>query len=156
MVVDSHGGLQQPSTSYVVPHSLQHKQSPPSFLVRPKIALFPHIDLHCCLQNMDHKSQAPLPEEDEVTYYVNKDYVGWVEQQVRRHVYIEMKLECNCNRSQNIHNNRDDWLCLYYKGSSPCKLWLTNHHVGGCPCGRLDSSDLRWELLVYPNLKMTK
>ena len=99
---------------------------------------------------MDCEPQAPLPEEDEVTYYVNKDSVGWVEQHVRRRLYIKLKLECIHNRSRNVHKARDDWLCLYCRGSFPSKLQLTNHRVGGCPCGPLDSSGSKWELHVYP------
>ena len=95
-------------------------------------------------------------EDDEVVYYVNRDFVGWVEQHVRRHVYIELKLECTRNRTQNVHKARDDWLCLYCRGSFPSKLRLTDHRVWGCPCGLVNSIGLKWEFLVYPNSKTTK
>ena len=61
-------------------------------------ALFRAIDMHCVVQNMDAEGEAPLPEEDKVTYFVNRDSQGWVEQSVRRRVYIELKLECTRNR----------------------------------------------------------
>lgn len=105
---------------------------------------------------MDREPQAPMAEEDEVKYYVNMDSARWVEQHVRRHVYIELKLECSRNRSRNVHKARDDWLCLYCRGSFPSKLQLTYHRVGGCPCEHVDSSGLKWEFHVYPNLKTAK
>lgn len=94
-----------------IPHNTNNH--PPSFLVGPQIALFVDIDLHCYCKIWIAKPQATMPEEDEVTYDVNKDSVGWVEQHIRRHVYIELKLKCTCNRSRNVHKVWDDWLCLY-------------------------------------------
>ena len=127
-----------------------------SFFLRPLRALFMAIDSHCCLHDIDCQAEAPMQENDEVVYYVNMDSAGWVEQHVRRHVYIELKLECTRNRIQNVHKARDDWLCLYCRGSFPSKLRLTNHRVGGCPCGPVNSNGAKWGLLVYPNLKTTK
>ena len=56
------------------------------FLIAPAMALFLAINLHRSLQRMD--SHARAPKEDEVIYYVNRDSAGWVEQRVRRRVYI--------------------------------------------------------------------
>lgn len=111
--------------------------------------------LQCCIQDMEHQSQSAVSEE-EVIYYVNRDSAGWVEQHVQRRVYIELKLECTRNRSREVHKSRDDWLCLYCAGTFPSKLRLTDHRVGGCPRGPLDSKGSRWELPVYPNLKTAK
>lgn len=36
------------------------------------------------------------------------------------------------------------------------KLRLIDHRVGGCPCGFVNSNGSRWELHVYPNLKIAK
>ena len=47
-------------------------------------------------------------------------------------------------------------MCLYCRGSFPSKLRLTDHRVGGCSCGPVNSSGARWELPVYPNLKTAK
>ena len=102
------------------------------------------------------QAEAPPLEKHEVTYYVNRDSAGWVEQRVRRRVYIELKLECTRNRSSSVHKARDDWLCLYCRGTFPSKLRLTDHRVGGCPCGPVDSTGSKWELPVYPNLKTAK
>ena len=126
---------------------------PSTFLITPQAALFMTIDLHCCLQDMERHPQTPMPEEDMVIYYVNRDFAGWVEQHVRRRVYIELKLECTRNRARDVHKARDDWLCLYCRGYYPSKLRLTDHRVRGCPCGPVDSSGSRCELPVYPNLK---
>ena len=71
-------------------------------------------------------------------------------------MYIELKLECTRNRSWEVHKSRDDWLCLYCARTFPSKLRLTDHQVGGCPRGPLDSKGSRWELPIYPNLKTTK
>lgn len=54
------------------------------FMLAPEIALFLAIDLHCSLHKMDYEAKAPLLEEDKVT--VNTNFVGWVEQRVRRSV----------------------------------------------------------------------
>ena len=129
---------------------------PSTFLITPQAALFMTIDLHCCLQDMERHPQTPMPEEDMVIYYVNRDFAGWVEQHVRRRVYIELKLECTRNRARDVHKARDDWLCLYCRGYYPSKLRLTDHRVRGCPCGPVDSSGSRCELPVYPNLKTTE
>lgn len=56
----------------------------------PETTLFLAIDMHLSLQKMDSYTRAPVV--DEVTYYVNMDSAGWVEQRVRRRVYIELKL----------------------------------------------------------------
>ena len=118
--------------------------------------LFRAIDFHCRLQNMDRRPRARASEEDEVIYYVNRDSAGWVEQHVWRRVYIELKLECIRNRSRDVGKARNDWLCLYCRGSFPSKLRLTDHRVAGCACRPLDSNGSRWELPVYPNLKTAK
>ena len=89
-------------------------------------------------------------------YYINRDFAGWVEQHVRRRVYIKLKLECTRNRSWDVGKARDDWLYLYCKRSFPSKLWLTDHRVACCACGPVDSNGSRWELPVYPNLKTVK
>ena len=128
----------------------------PPFMLPPQIALFFAIDLHCCLQEMEPKKQAPLPGDDEVIYYVNRDSAGWVEQRVRRRVYIELKLECTRNRSRDVQKARDDWLCVYCKASFPSKLRLTDHRVVGCPRGPVDGTGSKWDLPVYPNLKNAK
>ena len=132
------------------------KIHPPSFTLPPEIALFLAIDLHCVLQNMESAAHTPLGAEDEVVYYVNRDFSGWVEQRVTRRVYIELKLECTRNRKRDGHKARDDWLCVYCRHSFTSKLRLTDHRVVGCPCGPLDSAGARWELPVYPNLKTAK
>ena len=130
--------------------------SPSSFFLEPLSALFMAIDSHACLQERDCEAEATMAERDEVVYYVNRDSQGWVEQHVRRHVYIELKLECTRNRTRNGDKARDDWMCLYCRGSFPSKLRLTDHRVGGCPCGPLNSSGAKFELPVYPNLKTAK
>ena len=124
------------------------------FMLAPEMALFLAIDFDCALQNQD--SYAGAMGEDEVTYFVNRDSAGWVEQRVRRRVYIELKLECTRNRIRDNQKARDDWLCLYCKASFPSKLRLTDHRVVGCPCGPVDSTGAKWELPVYPNLKTAK
>ena len=128
----------------------------PPFTLPPETALFLAIDIHCLLQKMDSHSGAPLHNDDEVTYYVNRDSAGWVEQRVRRRVYIELKIECTRNRSRDVQKARDDWLCVYCKGSFPSKLRLTDHRVVGCPRGPVDSHGSKLELPVYPNLKNAK
>jgi hypothetical protein len=105
--------------------------------------------LQCCFQDMERRSQAAMSEE-EVIYYINIDSAGWVEQHVRRHVYIELKLDCTRNRS------RDDWLCLYCAEIFSSKLRLTDHRVGGCPRGHIVSKGSRWGLHIYLNLKTAK
>lgn len=148
------------------PNNHQHRMSmhasrasnfqPPSFRLPPETALFLAIDMHCRLQNMHSRSQGPVTNEDVVIYYVNRDWSGWVEQRVTRRVYIELKLECTRNRSRDHHKARDDWICLYCRGSFRSKLRLTDHRVVGCPCGPVDSRGSKWELPVYPNLKNAK
>jgi hypothetical protein len=128
----------------------------PPLMLAPETALFLAIDLHCSVQRMESERRSPLPEDDHVTYYVNRDSAGWVAQRVRRRVYIELKLECTRNRSRDGQKARDDWLCVYCKGSFPSKLRLTDHRVSGCPRGPVDASGLRLELPVYPNLKTAK
>lgn len=129
---------------------------PSSFFLGPLSALFMAIDSQGCLQDMDCEAEATMAERDEVVYYVNRDSAGWVEQHVRQRVYIELKLECTRNRTRNGDKARDDWMCLYCRGSFPRKLRLTDHRVGGCPCGPVKSSGAKWELPVYPNLKTAK
>jgi hypothetical protein len=129
---------------------------PSSFMLKPETALFLAIDIHCRLQNMDSGAQRPCNELDEVVYYVNKDFAGWVEQRVRRRVYIELKLECTRNRQRDNQKARDDWICLYCKSSFTSKLRLTDHRMVGCPCGPVDSSGVKWDLPMYPNLKTAK
>lgn len=121
----------------------------PGFMLPRETALFLAIDHQCRLQGMDSS-------EDEVVYYVNRDFCGWVEQRVRRRVYIELKLECTRNRRRDVQKARDDWVCLYCGASFPSKLRLTDHRVVGCPCGPVDSTGSKWELPVYPNLKTAK
>ena len=104
---------------------------PPSSNSTPQYALFRAIDLHCAVQTMEAEGEAPIPEEDEVTYFVNRDSAGWVQQTVRRRVYIELKLECTCNRCRDGQKSRDSWLCVYCRSSFPSKLRLTDHRVGG-------------------------
>lgn len=128
----------------------------PSCMLAPQYALFRAIDLHCALQTMGAEGEASLPAQDEVTYFVNRDSQSWVVQTVRRRVYIELKLECTRNRCRDGQKSRDDWLCVYCRGSFPSKLRLTDHRVGGCPCGPVDSTGARVELPVYPNLKTAK
>ena len=125
-------------------------------MLPPKTALFLAVDLHCFLQNMASGAETPLGVEDQVVYYVNRDFWGWVEQRVRRRVYIELKLECYGNRKRDVQKARDDWLCLYCRGSFTSKLRLTDHRVVGCPCGPLNATGTRLELPVYPNLKTAK
>ena len=120
--------------------------NPSSFVSGPLCALLLAIDSQCRLQDMG----------DEVVYYVNRDSAGWVEQHVRRHVYLELKVECTRNRIRNEHRARDDWVCLYCRCSFPSKLRLTDHRCGGCPCGPVNSRGLKWQLPVYPNLKTAK
>ena len=119
------------------------------FMLPRQCALFFALDLQCRLQGMDSP-------RDEVVYYVNRDFCGWVEQRVRRRVYIELKLECTRNRKRDVQKARDDWLCLYCGASFPSKLRLTDHRVVGCLCGPVDSNGSKWELPVYPNLKTAK
>jgi hypothetical protein len=123
-------------------------------MLAPEMALFLAIDLHRSLQEMD--SYTGAPGADEVTYYVNRDSQGWVEQRVKRRVYIELKLECTRHRSRDNQKARDDWLCVFCKASFPSKLRLTDHRVLGCPSGPVDSRGVKLELLVYPNLKTAK
>ena len=126
----------------------------PKFMFKPETALFFAIDLDCALQIVDSTAGAMVA--DEVTYFVNRDSAGWVEQRVRRRVYIELKLECTRNRCRDNQKARDDWLCVYCRASFPSKLRLTDHRVVGCPCGPVDSTGSKWELPVYPNLKTAK
>jgi hypothetical protein len=128
----------------------------PPLMLAPETALFLAIDLHCSVHRMESERRSPLPEDDHVTYFVNRDAAGWVAQRVRRRVYIELKLECTRNRSRDGQKARDDWLCVYCKGSFVSKLRLTDHRVSGCPRGPLDSNGLKLELPVYPNLKTAK
>ena len=147
--------------NYSERHTVRHTASVPQahchpFMLAPETALFLAIDMHCSLQKMDSRRGATNPKVDEVTYYVNRDSAGWVEQRVRRRVYIELKLECTRNRCRDAQKARDDWLCVYCKGSFPSKLRLTDHRVVGCTCGPVDSTGLKLELPVYPNLKTAK
>ena len=105
---------------------------------------------------MDAEGEGSRPDKDEVTYFVNRDSQGWVVQTVRRHVYIELKLECIHCIFQDGQKARDDWLCVYCKSFFPSKLRLTDHRVGGCPCGPMDPTGRKLELPVYPNLKTVK
>lgn len=148
-------------SKYSEPRTLVHTASVadihcPPLMLAPETALFLAIDLHCFVQKMESERRPPLHEDDHVTYYVNRDAAGWVAQRVRRRVYIELKLECTRNRSRDGQKARDDWLCVYCKGSFPSKLRLTDHRVSGCPRGPVDSNGLRLELPVYPNLKTAK
>ena len=118
--------------------------------------LFLAIDLHCGLHRMDAEGEAPWPDDDKVTYFMNRDSQGWVQQTVRRRVYIELKLECTRHRSRDGQKARDDWLCVYCRSSFPSKLRLTDHQVGGCPSGPVSPSGRKLELPVYPNLKTAK
>ena len=86
---------------------------------------------------------AVVSEKGKVIYNVNRDYHGWVEQHVRRRVYIELKLECTCNRLRDIHKARDNWMCSYCKGYFLSKLHEAPFPVpetypclddGGPPC----------------------
>jgi hypothetical protein len=120
----------------------------------PEMALFMAIDFHCSLQKM--AGSAGARQEDVVTYFVNRDAAGWVEQRVRRRVYIELKLECTRNRCRDNQKARDDWLCLYCRAVFPSKLRLTYHRVVGCPLGPVDSTGSKLQLPVYPNLKTAK
>ena len=147
--------------NYSERRTVRHTASVPQahchpFMLAPETALFLAIDMHCSLQKMDSRRGATNPKVDEVTYYVNRDSAGWVEQRVRRRVYIELKLECTRNRCKDAQKARDDWLCVYCKGSFPSKLRLTDHRVVGCTCGPVDSTGLKLELPVYPNLKTAK
>jgi hypothetical protein len=63
---------------------------------------------------MDSAAHTSLGVEDEVVYYVNRDFSGWVEQRVKRRVYIELKMECTRNRKRDVQKARDDWVCLYW------------------------------------------
>ena len=128
----------------------------PPFMLNPETALFLALDLDSSMQRMESSRRQPLPEDDHVTYYVNRDSNGWVAQRVTRRVYIELKLECTRNRSSNGHRARDDWICVYCRASFPSKLRLTDHRVSGCPRGPVDSNGARVELPVYPNLKTAK
>ena len=101
-------------------------------------------------------SYAGAREEDEVTYYVNRDSAGWMEQHVRRRVYIELKLKCTRNRCRDSQKARDVLLCVYCRVFFPSKLRLTDHRMVGCLCGPMDSRGVKWELHVYPNLKTVK
>lgn len=105
---------------------------------------------------MEAEGQGARPQEDEVTYFVNRDSQGWVAQTVRRRVYIELKIECTLYRSRDVQKARDDWLCVYCRNGFPSKLRLSDHRVGGCPCGPVDASGRKLELPVYPNLKTAK
>jgi hypothetical protein len=120
--------------------------NPSSLFFGPLGTLLLAIDSQSRVQDMD----------DEVVYYVNRDSAGWVEQHVRRHVYIELKLECYGNRTRNEHRARDDWVCVYCRGTFPSKLRLTDHRCSGCSCGPVNSRGLKWQLPVYPNLKTAK
>ena len=126
----------------------------PPFLLAPEMALFLAIDLHRSLQEMD--SHNVPADADEITYYVNRDSAGWVEQRVKRRVYIELKLECTRHRSRDHQKARDNWLCVFCKAPFPSKLRLTDHRVVGCPNGPVDSKGAKLELPVYPNLKTAK
>ena len=123
---------------------------PPSLMLPPQTTLFLAIDLHCRLQNMESAAHTPSTAHDEVVYYVNRDFSGWVEQRVKRRVYIELKLELTRSRKRDVTKARDDWVCLYCGGSFLSKLRLTDHRVVGCPCGPVDSRGSKWELPVYP------
>ena len=96
----------------------------PRLVLGPLSALLMAIDSHSSLQDTAVQSEAAMADHDEVVYYVNRDSAGWVEQYVRRRVYIELKLESTRNRTRNTHKARDDWLCLYCRGSFPSKLRL--------------------------------
>ena len=129
---------------------------PHSFMLPPQTALFLAIDLDCGLHRMDAEGEASRPGDDKVTYWVNRDSQGWVQQTVRRRVYIELKEECTRHRSRDGQKARDDWLCVYCRGSFPSKLRLTDHRVVGCPSGPVSPSGRKLELPVYPNLRTAK
>ena len=150
------GDLPPMAGSNLRPRTLRESPCVPGrhFPLAPETALFLVIDFHRSLQKTDSRTRAH--GEDEVVYYVNRDSAGWVEQRVRRRVYIELKLECTRNRSRDNQKARDDWLCVYCRASFPSKLRLTDHRVVGCPCGPVDSTGSKWELPVYPNLKTAK
>ena len=148
------GGTNQPQPSMLQDADSVPPGPFPQCLLAPETALFFAIDLDRSLQIMESYTGAPTA--DEVTYYVNKDSAGWVEQRVRRRVYIELKLECTRNRSRDTQKARDDWLCVYCRASFPSKLRLTDHRVVGCPRGPVDSRGKKLELPVYPNLKTAK
>ena len=137
-----------PALSRVVPRTSD--LHPPSLMLPPQTSLFLAIDLHCRLQNMESATRTPSTADDEVVYYVNMDFSGWVEQRVKRRVYIELKLELTRSRKRDVTKARDDWVCLYCGGSFLSKLRLTDHRVVGCPCGPVDSRGSKWELPVYP------
>ena len=118
----SRGWFEGPPVSHVHSLSLALKFPPPPFMLPPQAALFLAIDVHCRMQDMDCRAQSPLTEDDHVVYYVNRDFAGWVQQRVRRRVYLELKLECTRNRSRDVQKSRDDWLCLYCRGQFPSKL----------------------------------
>ena len=101
MVVDAILSMepQKSGSKHLWMHNHQPSQIHPlSFLVPPLTALFLAIDL----QNMESARQTQHTAEDEVVYYVNRDHSGWVEQRVRRRVYIELKLECPRNRKRDV------------------------------------------------------
>ena len=71
-------------------------------------------------------------------------------------MYMELKLECTRNQCRDGLKAWDDWLCVYCRNSFPNKLRLTDHRLGGCPCGPVDPIGKKLELPVYPNLKTAK
>jgi hypothetical protein len=147
-------GDPHPATWQHFPRAASSQES--AFFCEPLSALFMAIDCQGCVQDPEREAEATMAEGDEVVYYVNRDSAGWVEQHVRRRVYIELKLECTRNRTRIGDKSRDDWMCVYCKGAFPSKLRLTDHRVGGCPCGPVNSTREKWELPVYPNLKTAK
>ena len=147
MAIDSHPRMWRH-------HARAATTQPSSFFLRRLSALLEAIDSQCPVQDMDCQPEAA--GDDEVIYFVNRDSAWWVEQHVKRRVYIELKLECYSNRTRNVHKARDDWLCVYCRGSFLSKLRLTDHRVGGCPSGPVGLSGLKVELPVYPNLKTAK
>ena len=100
------GGTNQPQPSMLQDADSVPPGPFPQCLLAPETALFFAIDLDRSLQIMESYTGAPTA--DEVTYYVNKDSAGWVEQRVRRRVYIELKLECTRNRYGDTQKARDD------------------------------------------------
>lgn len=151
--LESFGDPQQ-GTPRHIPCAANSNRS--SIFFGPLSALLVAIDSQSPVQDLDDKVEAAMAEDNEVVYYVNRDSAGWVEQHVRRHVYLELKLECYRHRIRNEHRARDDWVCLYCRGTFLSKLRLTDHRCVGCPCGPVNSRGVKWQLPVYPNLKTAK
>lgn len=89
-----------------------------------------------------------------MVYFVNKNYVGWVQQHVIGRIYIELKIKGICNRSRIRNSINDQSFCLYCTTFFVSKLCLTNYKIYRYFYGLVNSNGLKIKMFVYPNFKI--